>query len=67
VNLPSLALVHQLEDVLRDSRPFKSENIQKLEELRDLMMDAGFNAPFSGILQRTMSEAEGLEEAERRT
>ncbi len=64
MNLPSLALVQQLEDVLRDSRPFKSTNIQKLEELRDSMMDAGFNAPFSGILQRTMSEAEGLEEAE---
>lgn len=64
MNLPSLALVQQLEDVLRDSRPFKSTNIQRLEEIRDSMMDAGFNAPFSGILQRTMREAEGLEESE---
>ncbi|MEM4272555.1 MAG: DUF530 family protein [Candidatus Bilamarchaeaceae archaeon] len=64
MNLPSLALVQQLEDVLSDARRFRRENIQKLEEIRGSMIEAGFNAPFSGILQRTMREAEELEEAE---
>lgn len=64
MNLPSMSLVQQLEDVLKDTRPFKSDNIQKIEEIREGMLFAGFNAPFKGILQRTMEEAKDLDEAE---
>lgn len=64
MNVPSLALVQQLEDVFKDVRPFKSSNTEKIEEIRESMLEAGFNAPFSGILQRTMTEAEGMEDEE---
>ncbi len=64
MNLPSMALVQQLEDVLKDSRPYKKDNMQKIEGLREEMLNAGFNAPFKGILQRTMEEAKDLDENE---
>jgi len=64
MNLPSMALVQQLEDVLKDSRPYKKENAEKIEGLKEKMLNAGFNAPFKGILQRTMEEAQDLDENE---
>ncbi len=64
MNLPSMSLVQQLEDILKDARPFKSENIQRIGEVREGMLFAGFNAPFKGILQRTMEEAKDMDEAE---
>ncbi len=64
MNLPSMALVQQLEEVLKESRPYNPENMEKIGELREQMLQAGFNAPFKGILQRTMDEAKDLDEAE---
>lgn len=64
MNLPSMALVYQLEDVLKDAKPFREENTEKLEGLRENMLQAGFSAPFKGILQRTMDEAKDMDEAE---
>lgn len=64
MNLPSIALVQQLEEVLGDARPYNPENAEKIDELREQMLQAGFNAPFRGILQRTMEEARDLNEAE---
>ncbi|MBD3398223.1 DUF530 domain-containing protein [Candidatus Micrarchaeota archaeon] len=64
MNLPSMSLVQQLEDVLKDARPFRKENEGKLEEVRERMITAGFNAPFKGILQKTMEEAKDMDEAE---
>jgi len=64
MNLPSMSLVQQLEDILKDARPFRKENEGRLEEVRERMVSAGFNAPFKGILQRTMEEAKDMDEAE---
>ena len=64
MNIPSMALVYQLEEVLKNAKPFRSENIAKIEELRESMLHAGFSAPFKGILQRTMEEAKDMDEAE---
>ena len=64
MNLPSMALVTQLDEVLKESKPFNRENIEKIEELREKMLNAGFNAPFKGILQRTMEEAKDMDENE---
>ena len=64
MNLPSMSLVQKLEDILKDARPFKKDNIQKIEEVREGMLFAGFNAPFKGTLQRTMEEAKDMDEAE---
>ncbi|MCP4647008.1 MAG: DUF530 domain-containing protein [bacterium] len=64
MNLPSMSLVQKLEDILKDAKPFKKENIQRIEEVREGMLFAGFNAPFKGILQRTMDEAKDMDEAE---
>lgn len=64
MNIPSMALVHQLEEVLREARPFNSDNTGRLEELREQMVHSGFNAPFKGIIQKTMEEARDLDEAE---
>ena len=64
MNLPSMALIQQLEETLKDARPFNQDNIGKLEDLREQMLYSGFNAPFKGILQRTMEEAKDMEEAE---
>jgi Zn-finger domain-containing protein len=64
MNLPSMALVHKLEELLKDARPYNPENVEKLEELREQMLQAGFNAPFKGIMQRSMDEAKDLDESE---
>jgi hypothetical protein len=59
-----MALIQQLEDVLKDARPYNPENIGKIEEIRENMLQSGFNAPFKGIMQRSMDEARDLGEAE---
>lgn len=64
MNLPSMALVQQLEGVLKDARPYNPDNMGKIEEIRESMLQAGFNAPFKGIMQRSMDEARDLGEAE---
>ncbi len=64
INLPSMAHVENANRLLGGARPFDEGNILKLEELKETMMDAGFSAPFKGLLKRTMDEAGELSEAE---
>jgi hypothetical protein len=59
-----MALVHKLDEVLKDARPYNPENAERIDELRESMLQAGFNAPFKGIMQKTMDEARDLDEAE---
>ncbi len=62
--LPSMAYVHQANEVLGGIGTYGEGNVAALEHLKQRMEDAGFASPFRGLVQKTMEEAGEMGESE---
>jgi hypothetical protein len=60
----SLALVSSANELLDSIAHYDEENLLRLQEMRGLMLQSGFDAPFAGVLAKTATEMEELSPAE---
>lgn len=60
----SIALLSSANELMDSARGFSEETLERLLDLRGKMLNAGFDAPFAGVLAKTASEMEELSPAE---